>query len=517
MKSLIEISKIVTKKRISKVDIFNKSLLNKKDSKFNEFYEGLVMEKFKTDEEAARVLYNTTPQDDRYRQLKSRFSKRLLTTLFFLDSNDAAFSDYHSAYYTCNKQWSLVRILLSSGARNAAMKIISKTITVAEQYRFSDIILNCARILMSNASLKGNDKEYNIYASLTKKSLRDLEYEISAEEMYQRLTIHFAISSGVNLESAAEADKYLEKVKNLCEKSDSYILHFTMHQIKILSFQLKGDYKNTLKACVDAEEYLNANKPFNQKIRHAALALIKISCYLQLREYVNGKKNAEKCLDLFEAGSNNWFVFLEYYFLLSMRTENFMGAAGIFLKVINHVRFPFTNEDRQEKWKIFEAYLNYIFETENLNKDLLTDANRRKFRLLKFLNEVPHFTKDKKGYNVAILIIQILYLLEKGDYIGIIDRSEALQVYCNRYLRKDDAFRSSCFLKMLLLIEKEDFKYERIKQAASKYQHKLAEGEPGGNNHVHEWEIIPYETLWEKVLNRLKNKQNPNLSLTGST
>jgi len=35
---------------------------------------------------------------------------------------------------------------------------------------------------------------------------------------------------------------------------------------------------------------------------------------------------------------------------------------------------------------------------------------------------------------------------------------------------------------------------------------KMQEGDPSGNNMVNEWEIIPYEILWEKVLNRLKHK-----------
>ncbi|MBC8046996.1 MAG: hypothetical protein H7Y00_09395 [Fimbriimonadaceae bacterium] len=512
MKTLIEISKIVTKKRISKIEIFDKSLLNKKDSKFNEFYEGLIHEKFKTDEEAAKVLYDATPLDDKYRQLKSRFTKRLLNTLFFLDANDPSFSDYHSAYYTCNKNWSLVRILLGSGARNSAVKIASKTLTVAQNFRFSDIILNCARIMMSNASLVGDEKEYEKYAELIRKSMKDLEHEIAAEEMYQKLTISFATGSGIDIELAEKADGYLTEVIKLCKLSDAYALHYTMYQIKILTFQLRGDYKGTLVVCEEIEKYLDDNKAFNQKMRHATLALTRISCYLQLRDYASGKKNAEKCLELFQEGSNNWFVFLEYYFLLAMHTENYMNAAGIFLKVVNHIRFPFTSEERQEKWKIFEAYLNYVFETENLNKDLLVDANRRKFRLLKFLNEVPRFTKDKKGYNVAILVIQVLYMLEKGDHGSIINRSEALSVYCSRYLRKDDAYRSSCFLKMLLTMEKEDFKYERTKQMALKFQRKLAEGSPDGSSHVNDWEIIPYEVLWEKVLNRLKNKPNPSLS-----
>lgn len=509
MKNLVEISKIVTKKRISKIEIFDKSLLNKKDSKFNEFYEGLTNEKFTTDDEAAKYLYNSTALDDKYRQLKSRFSKRLLNTLFFLDANDPSFSDYHSAYYTCNKNWALIRILLSSGARNTATKITLKTLTVAQAYRFTDIVMSCARILMSNASLQGDEKQYDYYVNLTKKSAADLDAEIAAEEMYQRLTISFAISGAPQAEHAQLAQRYLDKAKELCTHSDSYNLHFLMFQIWILKSQVSKNHKETIHVCELAEKYLADNPPFNQKVKLANLALIKINCYLQLRDYENGRKNAEKCLDLVQEGSNNWFVFLEYYFLLAMHTENYINAAGVFLKVSNHPRFPFTSTERQEKWKIFEAYLNYIFETENLNKDLLSnDANKRKFKLLKFLNEVPNFSKDKKGYNVAILVIQILYMLEKGDYTGIINRSEALNVYCSRYLRKDDTYRSSCFLKMLLTMEKEDFNFERTKQMAQKFYRKMAEGDQEGNNTVYEWEVIPYEALWDKVLNRLKNKVN---------
>ena len=505
MKNLIEISKIVTKKRISKIEIFDKSLLNKKESKFNEFYEGLVNNQFSSDDDAAQFLYETTPLDDKYRQLKSRFSKRLMNTLFFLDSNDPSFSNYHSAYYTCNKNWALIRILLSSGARNAATKLANKTLNVAQNFKFTDIVLNCSRILMTNSSLSGKAKDYDDYAEIANKALIELGYEMKSEEMYQRLTIGLTTSGTVDEDRAEKASEYYDAVLELSKLSDSYTLHFNMYQILILKLQFKGDFKGTIEACEKAEQYLMENEPFKQEVKLASLALTKINCYLQLRDYENGRTNADRCLELFSEGSNNWFVFLEVYFLLAMHTENYINAAGIYLKVINHPRFQYTAPERQEKWKIFEAYINYIFETEDLNKDLLTENGKRKFRLLKFLNEVPHFSKDKKGFNVAILVLQILYMLEKGDYTGIINRSEALNVYCSRYLRKDDSFRSSCFLKMLLTMEKEDFKIDRTRQMAMKYFKKMTDIEEA-NNVVHEWEIIPYETLWDKVLNRLGTK-----------
>ena len=83
MKNLIEISKIVTKRKVKKIEIFDEYYLKYKSSKFNEFYEALAANKFKNDRDAATFLYNSTPTDPKYRQLKSRFKKRLLNTLFF--------------------------------------------------------------------------------------------------------------------------------------------------------------------------------------------------------------------------------------------------------------------------------------------------------------------------------------------------------------------------------------------------------------------------------------------------
>ncbi len=504
MKNLIEISKIVTKKRVSKIEIFDKSLLNKKDSKFNEFYDGLVSEKFSNDDEAAQFLYETTPLDDKYRQLKSRFSKRLLNTLFFLDANDPSFSGYHRAHYTCNKNWALVRILLGNGARHSAIKMTRKILNVAQEHRFSDMVLSCSRILMNHASLEGNEREYEEFSEIANQAQSNLLAEMRAEELYQRLTIRYANSVAVKVELAETADEYLTEVQALSEKHDSYQLHWYLYQISILSRQIRGDFAGTVQVCEKAEKYLADNPPFNQQKNLAHIALIKLNCYVQLRDYEQGKENAERCLQLFEEGKNAWFVFLEYYFLLAMHTENYINAAGIYFKVVNHARFPYTSENRQEKWRIFEAYLNYIFETEGLDRSLLQNNKKRKFRLMRFLNEVPNFSKDKKGFNVSILIIQVLYLLEKGDYDSIINRSEALNVYCSRYLRKDESFRSSCFIKMLLVMEKEDFKYDRSKQMASKFYRKMVEYAEQEGNEVQDWEVIPYETLWQKVLNRLK-------------
>lgn len=105
MKNLLEIAQIVNKKRVKKIEIFDEQSLKNNKSKFNEFYNALMAKKFKNDRDAASSLYKCSPTDAKYRQLKSRFKKRLLNTIFFLDVNKPATANYDRAYFSCNKDW----------------------------------------------------------------------------------------------------------------------------------------------------------------------------------------------------------------------------------------------------------------------------------------------------------------------------------------------------------------------------------------------------------------------------
>ena len=223
---------------------------------------------------------------------------------------------------------------------------------------------------------------------------------------------------------------------------------------------------------------------------------------MHLRDYENGLENADKCLQLYPAGGLNWMTFQEYYFLLAMHTQNYEKAREIFKTVVEQPRFEHVGARRKEKWKIFEAYLSYILSVANPKEE--DEAMQRNFRIFKFLNEVPLYSKDKRGLNVAILILQILFLLDRKDFNGIISRTEALKVYCSRYLRSDENYRSNCFLKMMLALEKKNFDLEQTNKVAKKWVNKLESSrfhyEHGSRSEI---EIIPYEHLWQLILSKL--------------
>ena len=135
-------------------------------------------------------------------------------------------------------------------------------------------------------------------------------------------------------------------------------------------------------------------------------------CYVQLRDFFNGKQAAEKCLKLLEEGTFNWFKYYEMYFVLCMHTEQYDQAFQIYNKIVNHRRFSFLQSNIKEIWKIYGAYLDYLI--ANGKVPIAEEAKSVfKFKLGKFLNETPIFSKDKRGLNIAILVIQILFLVHQ--------------------------------------------------------------------------------------------------------
>ena len=118
---------------------------------------------------------------------------------------------------------------------------------------------------------------------------------------------------------------------------------------------------------------------------------------------------------------------------------------------------------------------------------------------------MPVHSKDKRRRNIPILIIHVLFLLQQKKYEKVIDRVESLNLYCYRYLRKDDTYRSNCFIKMLLQLPKANFHREAVIRKTKKYHKMLVNNPSNLRMQSSEVEIMPYEMLWEYVLDSLDN------------
>ena len=503
LNELKELARIVDKNKVKNIQIIGTPQLPK--TKFDLFYEGLILEQFENELSASNYFYNKSPNHSAYKKLKDRLSERMLNTLFFIDVNNKKFDAIQTAYYTCYKNIAAIKILLGRNARLSAITLAEKTLQKAIHFEFTDIVLALAKELrMHYGSIVGNKKNFILYNKMVSKYFKIYQAELTAEEYYNQLTLNFVNSSETKLEFLNLAADFSLKLRGIIKKHSSYRLNLSSFIVFSLRYEIVNDYEGTIKICNEALDYFNTKKHISSKIAKFTFLLKLLSCYTNLCKFKKGEVTALQCLELLPEGSNNWFITLNYYIILLFHSTQFEKAFSIYQKAISNSNFQNQYKNISEHWKIHEAFIHYFI----LKGKIIIEEEKRlkKFRITKFLNEVPTYSKDKRGANISILILQILFLLEQKKYQKIRDRVEALQVYTYRYLRKDHTYRSNCFIKMLLQLPKSKFNKTAVERKVEKYKEKLQKATNNIANQSSLIEIVPYETLWEYVLDSLDNK-----------
>ncbi len=503
MKNLIEVSKIVTKKKVRKIEIFDSATLESANSKFAEFYESLSSGKFRNDRDAATQLYGCTPSHDKYRQLKSRFRKRLLNTLFFIDVNLPSSSNYDRAYFSCNKDWTLVKILASNNAHQTAQDLAKSILTTALKFKFADVIVNCCRILRQYAAEGGLEKEYAVYNDHLEEYKIVLEAEMQSEELFQQALLKYNMTNLEMTELKEQLFKHCDDLVCLSEEHDSPVINYNMYLVWAFRYELQRDYVAMLEVCNQAEKYIEDNPNYYQEDKLATFHLKKMTAYLHLRDFKNGRVNVEKSLRTFPEGRKLWFRFLEYYLLLAFHTENYINAMAIFNRAKNHSKFKRLDHQTREKWKIFETYLNYFLESQPDKIAVLRAQAVRTFRLTRFLNDPVIYPKNLRTFTVHLVIAQFLFYLEKSNFQMASERIDRLRSYATKQLSRDGQHRMINFIRLLHQLSKADFDPARM-TGTEKYLNQLEEQPFFYRGIIQELEIVPLEKLWSYILERVK-------------
>ncbi len=509
MKNLIEVSRIVTKKKVRKIEILDSSVLDAPESKFGQFYEALMAGKLRNDRDAATLLYNCSPTHDKYRQLKSRFKKRLYNTLFFLDLNTPSAGNYERAYYSCNKDWALVKILIANEAHLSARDLTRSILTTALKHHFADIIVNTARILRDYAARDEDPKSFEEYDALVKKYLPVLEAEYASEEACQRIRLLLKQPKEQLGEHTEQLEQLCLELVRLSESFDSPVIYYNMFLGWSLRFEIQRDFSSMLQICENAEEYLNSHPEYYQDNLLAAFQLKKMSAYLHLRDFRNGQATAEKALETFKEGTEHWQKFLEYYLLLALHTGNFIHAFAIYNRAVTNKHFKKIDLATRERWKVYEVYLNYFAEQTGTEANLPSVGDFG-FRLQRFLRDPIVYPRDLRVFTVHMVIAQLLFSLGTDepfchDCVG------RLRLYANKQLKKEEHRRLIAFIRLLSQLAKADFDLKNL-SGTEKYLRELEEVPFHYRDTVAEWEIIPYEMLWKHITDRCAQPSKINVA-----
>lgn len=500
MKKLLELVQVINRNKVKVVEVIGS--LPPRKTMVQEFYEKVSDGSITDDEFAADYFYGADPQDRNYKELKKRLIQRLYNTALFIDVQQAKYDDMAKAHYTCWKEFAIAKTLSSKGADLSADSLLEKVLKQSMRYDFNELVVNIARILrLSYGNSHFNRKKFYYYNDLYKEYTAYLRADELSEEYYSTLLVEFYWSKKRdNPALQLQAEQYIDELSELVAKYDSYRLNLCYRLIRLMAAKTSSNYDLSIEVCEEAITFFRSKPKYaatSQGIFMRQLFLL----YWQQKKYEQGEMLLKQALDVAVYGTVGWFTNHGYFLLLCLHSKKYNRAWEVLNEAMNHSRFKVLKDYYQERWKMYRAYMYYL-----VGVGKIENVELKKFRLNKFLNEVPTFAVDKRSRNIPILILQILFLILYKRYNEAIDRMEAIDQYCNRHLKKDDTFRSNCFIKMLLKIIEAGFHKAGAERKAQKLRAKLEEVPFEVAAQVYETEIIPYEDLWDMALDSLENK-----------
>lgn len=467
--------------------------LDTRENQLGEFYQKVSIDETLELEELKNSLFPGKKHAQKYfNHLKHRLTNQLLDWLLLVDLGK---TKIQRGYSHCYKRYGLAKVLIALGFKNIGVKVAEKTLSQAIKFEFTDICYSLANELMIHyGALIGDRKLFYKYKKLSIKQLEILHAEHLAYRYYTEVFFYFSNSRYTKKEIAQKSVRYADELRKLRESVNTYRFNLVYFNILASQYQFLNKYRELIKVCESAIQYFKGlDRPLTYAV-FFSFYIKKASSNINLKNFDSAQEDIDECEKLPPAGSYNWHVMQIYRALLGFHSKNYEITFDAFESAKAY--FDNVPDNIVQQWRIIEAYI-YFF------KKQLALERKSRFKLGKFLNDVPIYSKDKRGNNISILILQVLIFLSQGKKPAIIDRIDALKQYTRRHLNTDNTFRSSCFIKMLIQLESGHFNRIAVSRRVEPYLQQLESVPIDVAQQPGELEVVPYEVLWEMVLDML--------------
>lgn len=499
IEELKKLAQIIYQRGVTEENLLD--FISKKPKKEWKLFEALANGKVSSDQEAIALLYPKKNSTSGFRMLKLRLRKKLMNQLFFLDFQGQSFKGSHAVEQDCFAKLYQGKVLINSGAYEVALPLLKYVLATSEEYHFNDITYLCLRSLLHIYVNLGEKNEFN----KTNERLQIVSFSLRADQESERLFLE----STIELRSSVAARKsYLNKIEEILQEMEvlwkeaqTYDTFDNYYRITVWAQELKGDFNRIIEITNDFEELLKSNKLKIERFDQRFNKYIQVYAHLRVKKLEEGLKLAAIYEPAFNPSSNNWFSFMENYVILALHAKKYLVAHNLLEKILANPFFLKINKMAQERWHLFEAYLHFV--------DPVKD---KPLKWQELVQNSLTYSKDKEGYNVAILILQVMHCLDNQDMETLEYRMEALKKYAHKHFKDSFSERSRTFFKLLGVMARTDFDpWDTTKKSYYLFQ-KLQRIIPPGDAYA-EIEIIPYEHLWELIIEKLHALEKTRLHL----
>lgn len=469
---------------------------NGRSSKEDALHDGIRNGIYASDEDAAQDLYKASPNDVRYKMLKHRLKKKLYNNLLFLDYNKVGLNNHTIKEQACLLMLQQAYALRLNFEFDLVLSLTSKILAIAEEYEFTNHKVTALELAVACYSEKGNLKQFDKTLPLLEETLLKRNLESKAINIFQNVNVNLKKSVTVRKRLLIKLPEIVNTLNALWHEAQTFATFESYYKTSISYYELIGSFDKIIEMTVNAEKWVEEGRLNSFRFKSNYNKFVLVYAHLRNKDYINGLHYAEKFSIDFKEGAINWFAYMENYFLLALHSGQ-LSLAGVLLhKVTLNSSFPRISNAAKERWSLYQMYHRVI----SLNSVTPDNIYINPYSL-----SLPEYSKDKLGFNVAILVLQFIYFLQKGDSEALLYRIESLKKYVLTHLKDAFSLRSKTFLKLLILTVTEDFDADECKKKGQKLYQRLIETPPPGDAYA-EIEIVPYEHLWEHILSILDRK-----------
>lgn len=502
MDDFIEIVRLITTVGIKRPDLY---FIDDESNKISVFFNGLLTGEFLNDDVAARKLYDTTADDERYRKLKLRLRDKLYDAAIFINFEPPTFSTLRQKMYECNREQTAMKQCIENGAHNAGFAIAKRLRNKARKYHLTIVEIECLYVILNHiVTCIGDIHQYELASQELREAQLKLNAETNAEILFGSVSVKYAVVHSDHPENAPFILDCIHKFEEILKEFDTFKIRYSYFILRLWYVQIQRQYIDKITVCDDAIEYFKSNPSIAGNLV-AVFTLEKASCYIHLREYQNFLQLSEVCEPFFHKLTGNWLIFKSYQVQALLSTRQIIPAFELF----NSVKKSFMRssggvEKFNEQWFVLEGYIYFFLYTlpkESLRGDFQKPSLEIYFRKL-VTTQISALASDKTGVNLGVLIVHLLLLFAiKSEPEVIAEKVVALDRYKRRYVDQESNQRTETFIKMLRYFAFDNFEIKEINKKTKKLFKKLAPD----NKDLHvdsleDYELIPFDIIWTRIM-----------------
>ena len=502
MTELLELAKVVDSYKLRQLEVLTRPLRpGVQETRYRIMYHALINDQVRTETEAAHLL-GLDAKGRPFRRFLLEFRRRLYPPLLFLDTdNSPHFNETQKANFYCLRRMALFKSLLYRNCLENARVVAEEVVELATQYDVTLVALEAATFLKNYYITQYPSREKHFYyKAYTEQFRHNWTAENKALQSLQAVVAPAVKKKSNQSDLAQKARELLTCLESYVPDCSTILFFAGYYGVKLTEKMSLYRWDKAAEICDSALSQLQ-EKPCSSPRIIGFFLINKATCLAMLGKYQEALSLNLENASLEIEGSRGWFATLEVQVSVALKAGEYALALNCAEQVFLSPKFSLMPRITHETWQILFAYIVVIQLIGKIDHKATQSDLIHKFKLIKFLNNVPIYSKDKRGLNISILLVQLLFLMHQKDYASAQERLEALRKYRVKYFRVDAGnYRTQLFLKAITTMAGSTIRKNKFVKKSQPYISLLSETPIGHPDQHYRIEVIPYETMWRWII-----------------